>query len=240
MIESIGNCFLLYSLSSLGFMLIFIPFTIKVISSSTFSISFDYSDKDYIKMKNIFSSEIRKNLFLSEKTSACFDSKSCNDDVNATTIKYSCNEETSEIYDSSSSIKDNLNNEKNKKQSNKDIYNKSIFQNYIYRAYIKIIVTFSLFIFFFTINIIYFYIIKKESIMEIEMTNGLFAYKCPIEKMFIYTCMMEFIFLMYGIVSFQKIINARYIYFDCKIISIIILVWIIIDPGINVIQHFYN
>ncbi|OUM58386.1 hypothetical protein PIROE2DRAFT_16350 [Piromyces sp. E2] len=242
MINSINDCILLFSLSSLGFILIYIPFTIKIIGSAAFSLNFDYSDKDYLKIINIFTLKIGKILFLSEKTTSSVNVKNdffiskIDADFDQQSFKlnksYSMESCSNPIYDI------NLINEKNNnKKQNYNCENfDQLFKKYIRKNYIKMIITVSLFIVFLAINIIYVFSIAEKSIIDTEMTNGLFAYKCPKEKMFLFIYVLEFILLMYDILSFQKIINARYIYLDCKVISIISLGWIVLDPGINVIN----
>ncbi|ORX56690.1 hypothetical protein BCR36DRAFT_402658 [Piromyces finnis] len=65
--NSISNCFLQFLLLSIGFLLIYTPFTIKLIIASTFTIKFNSGRVDYILLNNILSTQICENLFFSNK-----------------------------------------------------------------------------------------------------------------------------------------------------------------------------
>lgn len=69
-IDKVNDCYLYLICYFFGFILIYIPFTKKIVISSTFSLKFNYCDRDYILMNNIFSPHLCKNMFFSEKNSS--------------------------------------------------------------------------------------------------------------------------------------------------------------------------
>ncbi|ORY54795.1 hypothetical protein LY90DRAFT_669862, partial [Neocallimastix californiae] len=68
--DSITNCYMHVLFSSIGFMLIYIPFTVKLIVSSTYTLKFNNSKRDSILMTNIFSTPIYRSMFCSSKESS--------------------------------------------------------------------------------------------------------------------------------------------------------------------------
>ncbi|ORX80662.1 hypothetical protein BCR32DRAFT_268747 [Anaeromyces robustus] len=65
--DSLKNCYMKILFSSMGFIIIYIPYTIKLTIASTFSLKFKKSKKDIIIMKNIFSTTLFNNMFLINK-----------------------------------------------------------------------------------------------------------------------------------------------------------------------------
>ncbi|ORX80652.1 hypothetical protein BCR32DRAFT_268738 [Anaeromyces robustus] len=72
--DNISNCYLHPLIMYIGFILIYIPYTVKTLISSTFGLKFNYSNRDYTLINSIFSTNIKQILFLSEKNN----SSSCN------------------------------------------------------------------------------------------------------------------------------------------------------------------
>jgi len=67
--EEIKNCYLYTFFSSMGFIIIYITFTIKIIISSTFALKFNNCRKDIILMSYIFSYPLLKRMFIPNKES---------------------------------------------------------------------------------------------------------------------------------------------------------------------------
>jgi len=282
-------------------MLLYLPFTIKMIISSAFTLTLNYSKRDYIIMRNVFSYEICKKLFLSENnlsTSNINLNKSSNhkpgkfhknnsfNNLNSATIYNSSsltsiskkatsldnmysnsnalidfdvyspispetNDATFYINDSQTSlVKSENTGKKNKECTNSnDNLNMNININYIKRrfesiitdTYSKITLLFVIFLLVLSVIVLYQIIlmtINKELIDE-QMITEYHAHKCPNNSIPIVVCFIEFFLLLYNITNFQKILNGKYIFMDSKIIYIISIVWIIVDPCLNVSNYLY-
>ncbi|OUM65636.1 hypothetical protein PIROE2DRAFT_20283 [Piromyces sp. E2] len=80
------NCFLHVFISSLGFILIYVSFTTKLIISSSFTIKFNTGKIDYILMNNIFTTQLCQSMFFSEKTKSTSQLEGSNQNKNSKLI----------------------------------------------------------------------------------------------------------------------------------------------------------
>ncbi|ORX80650.1 hypothetical protein BCR32DRAFT_245465 [Anaeromyces robustus] len=204
----------------LWFLLIYIPFTKKLIISTAFSIKFDYSKRDYILMNNIFSPKLCRTMFLSEKntdkninivgnnSNKNFNPKLSETQIFTKSSLDSCNNISSSLNISNSQSLYNANTKNdnstdNKSQSNIIEYKiENIFDDIVRIAYIDIIL-----------------IIHDKSLKDEQMNNYFFSKVCPQKQYPILINFCKFILLLYDISKFQSVLNGKFIYLDSKIIS---------------------
>lgn len=287
--DELKNCYKYTLYSSIGFILIYIPFTIKLIISTSFSLKFNNSKKDIILMNNIFSYPLFKSMFLSNKetqtsynnvysnTSKLLSSKSTsintimkNDEesfkktettlhtINKPNMQYT-NETKSEIQlykKSKSDIHLTDENKLNNQQyeindegtslSSMNINGKKLtpqqkFELLIIMTYLEISIAILLFIYIVILNILNIFILwnknnEKTTLINVQMINSLFAKTCPNNKINIILYISEFILLLYHISKTKKVFEGRYIFKENRIICLIAIFWIFLDPGLNVIM----
>lgn len=136
------------------------------------------------------------------------------------------NELNSKRYNSSSSLKPS--------DSVSDISPQNKFETMVSVTYLEIMVLLSLFLILIVLLVIYVFVINKKEMKEEQMFNGLYAYVCPATNIPIAINVMEFILLLFIIFKFKVILSGRYIYIENKIICLIAIIWITLDPGMKV------
>jgi len=281
------NCFLHLFISSLGFMMIYTPFTIKLIIASSFAIKFNTGKIDYILMNNIFTTQICESMFFSDKTKSTsqvdgnnpnqtskllLSSRKLGDSLeylprNSRAISNDCmfSNNTSQtlpgtpnlnIYSSQTipTIASGNNNPSNtqydsqtlptekvdestlpKPKKIKKHKKKSKFERIMRLCYYSIITLYIVFFIYLIPPAMYGVKIYDKELIESFMINNYYHHVCPANHMVFIMTVAQLIFLGYDIEKYQWISNGRYIFVDSKIIGIICMIWIFIDPGLNVI-----
>jgi len=311
--EKTKYCYLNLLFSYIGFMLIYIPFTIKILIASNFLLKFKQNHKhDKILINNIFSKDVIKNMFQRKNDASTkvmvntFDTLPSDnyndysgsendikenkitgnninipkvtqaDSVSSTSQLNKQNILVSTAANSLPSIPQKIkpilsttnsttsipqkNNKQNPKmtaansepsitqnsiitnifdkfkliKSNKKLTSKEKFYLVLRMTYIEIQFTISLFFIFFIPIFVYIISIKNESLIDKQMYNNLYSKECPTSRIPVSIVIVEFIMLLYHISKIKTIYNGKYILKENKLITLISIVWIFLDPGINV------
>ncbi|ORX45799.1 hypothetical protein BCR36DRAFT_414396 [Piromyces finnis] len=243
------NCSLNMITSYIGFALVYIAFIKKIIISLNFSIKFNLSIEDNIIMSNVFTYELYEKLFKEtrELSNSIFNIGNTKKYVNKF---YISSRNFDNQVDGTMSFHILNNNEQNpirttfsslfNMQSQKSImtYKRSnTYNGTLFKIYARIVMILMLIALFLVLCIIYIFFYSINDLKIIELKSGMYAYRCsnPIFSLIIY--LAEFVSLLYAIIKYSSVRKTRYIFIDVYIIGIIIPIWIIFDPTINIIVH---
>jgi len=224
--------------------LVNVPLIIKMIISSRFSLKFDLSFEDTIIMNNAFSKETYESMFKDT-------SKLCGSIFDVNNIKKYGNS----LYVPKKFSDDDMLNTHSLDSSNgqnterliktRSILSKTIHQRFInirknnsFYGIINNIYSIILMIFILTILFLiycFYYIFSSDNTLtKYTMNDNMHAYGCPNQSSKLIILSYEFFLLLYIIIIFINVKDAKYIYNDIKVIGIISAIWIIFDPLLNV------
>ncbi|ORX45798.1 hypothetical protein BCR36DRAFT_414395 [Piromyces finnis] len=223
------NCYVHLILAFIGFILIYIPFSMKLIISSNIMIKFNNSYSDNVLINAIFSSYILEKMFkvksLNDNDNDTMGIGNINEYINKA---YICTTRFDDYQIETSTLSNSYTNNaiqniqkivsfrdvKSIITSGRNITMKRVY----YNIYLRVLVTWILLFVFLIFCMTYSIIVKNNDLIDVLLLDQMHFYKCPYEDYQKIIALVESFLLIFIIIKYLSVKNGRYIYMEIKII----------------------